>query len=46
MIRSITLGKYISVQGQFVSEMANGNIQVRVGDKTFVGKPIVASKAA
>ncbi len=46
MMRSITLGKYISVQGLFAGETENGNILVRVGDKTFVGKPVMASKAA
>lgn len=46
MIRSITLGKYISVQGLFVRETADGRVVVRVGDKTFEGKPISAAKAA
>lgn len=40
MMRSISLGKYISVQGLFVSEASSGKIIVRVGDKTFEGKPI------
>lgn len=40
MMRSISLGKYISVQGFFVSEASSGRIIVRVGDKTFEGKPI------
>lgn len=40
MMRSISVGNYISVQGMFVREAANGNIVVRVGDKTFVGKPV------
>lgn len=46
MMRSITLGKYISVQGQFIGETQNGKIQVRVGDKTFVGKPVSHTQAA
>jgi hypothetical protein len=40
MIRSITMGKYISVQGMFVRESSMGKIVVRVGDKTFEGTPI------
>ena len=43
MMRSISLGKYISVQGLFVSELNNGNIVVQVGAKTFEGKPISAA---
>lgn len=43
MIKSITLSKYISVQGLFVRDAANGNIVVRVGERTFEGKPITSS---
>ncbi|PTQ69734.1 hypothetical protein [Celeribacter persicus] len=46
MMRSIILGKYISVQGHYVGETGNGKIQVRVGEKTFVGKPVSYTKAA
>lgn len=46
MIRSITLGEYISVQGIFVKETPSGKVIVRVGDKTFEGKPITSSRAA
>ncbi|WP_460272995.1 hypothetical protein [Celeribacter sp. ULVN23_4] len=46
MMRSITLGKYISVQGHYVGDADNGKIQVRVGDKTFVGTPVSYAKAA
>ncbi|MFC2967013.1 hypothetical protein [Acidimangrovimonas pyrenivorans] len=45
MLRTITLGSCVSVQGTFVRNMANGKIAVRVGDKTFVGYPI-SKKAA
>ncbi|WP_175474780.1 hypothetical protein [Celeribacter indicus] len=45
-MRSITLGKYISVQGHYVGETSNGNILVRVGDKTFTGKPVSYKKVA
>ncbi|SLN10926.1 hypothetical protein AQS8620_00070 [Aquimixticola soesokkakensis] len=40
MMRTITLGNYISVQGTFVSEASNGKVVVRVGDRTFEGKPV------
>lgn len=40
MIRTIQLGNYISVQGFFERLSDNGNIIVRVGAKTFEGKPV------
>lgn len=40
MIRTIELGNYISVQGFFERLADNGNIVVRVGAKTFEGKPV------
>ncbi|WP_280633990.1 hypothetical protein [Paracoccus ravus] len=43
MIRTITIGSYISVQGVFERQVANGNIVVRVGTKTYEGKPVLAA---
>ena len=40
MIRTISLGSYISVQGLFERAAANGNIVVRVDAQTFEGKPV------
>ncbi|WP_277870789.1 hypothetical protein [Paracoccus suum] len=40
MIRTITIGSYISVQGMFERQNSNGTIAVRVGDKVFQGKPV------
>ena len=40
MIRTITIGTCISVQGLFERQAANGNIIVRVGAQTFEGKPV------
>lgn len=42
MIRTIAIGRYISVQGLFESLAPNGNIVIRVGARTFVGKPVGA----
>lgn len=42
MIRTITVGTHISVQGLFESDLGNGRIVVRVGDQTYVGKPVAA----
>lgn len=40
MIRTITVGTCISVQGMFERELGNGNIAVRVGEHTYVGRPV------
>ena len=40
MIRTISVGSYISVQGLFEGATSNGNILVRVGNRTFEGKPV------
>ena len=40
MIRTISIGSYISVQGLYEHSVANGNIVVRVGSQTFEGKPV------
>ncbi|WBU56026.1 hypothetical protein [Paracoccus sediminicola] len=40
MIRTITIGSHISVQGVFERSIADGNIEVRVGTKTYRGKPV------
>ena len=44
MLRTIIIGTCVSVQGQFVRQLDNGNIVIRVDDKTYEGKP--ANKAA
>lgn len=40
MLRTITVGTYISVQGTFVRALADGRIVVRVGEKLFQGRPV------
>lgn len=40
MIRTITLGSCVSVQGIFVRAFGDGRITIRDGDKTFVGRPV------
>lgn len=40
MIRTITIGSCISIQGQFETDLGNGNIIVRVGQQTYQGKPV------
>ena len=43
MIRTITIGSCISVQGIFERQVSNGNIVVRVGSATYEGKPVALS---
>jgi len=44
MLRTITLGSCVSVQGTLVTKLDNGKIRIRVGEKTYEGFPV--SKAA
>lgn len=43
MLRTILLGKYISVQGVFVRKLADGRIAVRDGTRIYEGQPVSAS---
>ncbi len=45
MLRTITIGSCVSVQGMFIRMLEDGKVAVRVGDRTYVGYP-VAAKAA
>ena len=45
MIRTIVIGKYISVQGNFVKNLPGGKMMVRVGDRMFAGRPVDAKAA-
>lgn len=40
MIRTITLGSCVSVQGTFVRASNGGKIVVRVGERVFEGTPV------
>ncbi|MDF1728684.1 MAG: hypothetical protein P1U53_13135 [Sulfitobacter sp.] len=41
MLRTITLGSCVSVQGLFVRDMPDGRIVVQVDDTTYSGKPVL-----
>ena len=41
MLRTITLGSCVSVQGMFERQLENGKILVRVGKLLFEGYPVV-----
>jgi hypothetical protein len=46
MLRTISLGSCVSVQGMVVAQMSDGKVVVRVDEKTFVGYPVTPVKAA
>ncbi|WP_375229395.1 hypothetical protein [Roseobacter sp. S98] len=41
MLRTITIGSAVSVQGIFVRDLPDGRIVVKVDDDTYTGKPVV-----
>ena len=41
MLRTITLGTCVSVQGLLVGHLDDGKIIVKVDEKTYVGYPVV-----
>ena len=45
VLKTITLGTCVSVQGVFVRALQNGKIVVRVGDRSFTGHPVSAEAA-
>ena len=40
MLRTISVGTCVSIQGWFVGQLADGKIVVKVDDKTFAGYPV------
>ena len=46
MLRTISLGSCVSVQGLLVGQMENGKIIVKVDEKTFVGYPVSPQRGA
>ncbi len=46
MLRTITLGSCVYVQGLYVRNLASGKIAIRVGNRVFEGFPIEPAVAA
>lgn len=46
MIRTISVGSCVSIQGLFVNQLADGKIVVKVDEKTFVGYPVSQSRVS
>jgi hypothetical protein len=42
MLRTISIGSCISIQGLMVGQLADGKIKILVDDKTYVGTPVTA----
>lgn len=40
MLRTIMIGSCVWVQGVFVRELPDGHIVVRVGSKSYTGRPV------
>lgn len=40
MLRTITVGSHVQIQGLFVKTLANGKVVVSVGNREFEGKPV------
>ncbi len=40
MLRTITIGSSLLVQGIAVGTASDGKLMVKVGDKVFVGQPV------
>ncbi|MCR9124958.1 MAG: hypothetical protein NXH82_02415 [Rhodobacteraceae bacterium] len=40
MLRTITLGTCVSIQGIYVKDLPDGRIQVRVGNTEYTGNPV------
>jgi hypothetical protein len=40
MLRTISVGSCVSIQGLMVGQLSDGKIMVKVDEKTFVGYPV------
>lgn len=43
MLRTITIGSSVSVQGVFVRDVSEGRIAIKVDENLFVGRPVLQS---
>jgi hypothetical protein len=46
MLRTISVGSCVSIQGLLVGQLADGKIMVKVDEKTFVGYPVAPVRKA
>ncbi|WP_188129159.1 hypothetical protein [Lutimaribacter pacificus] len=45
MLRTITIGSCVSIQGQFVRDLPDGKTVIRVGEREFTGTPVMPKAA-
>lgn len=45
MLKTITIGSCVSIQGTFERQLDNGKILVRVGERIFAGMPVTKQAA-
>ena len=46
MLRTISLGSCIFVQGPVVAQLADGKVVIKVDDRSFVGFPVKSVRGA
>ncbi|GAB1361287.1 hypothetical protein MASR1M32_05230 [Rhodobacter sp.] len=46
MLRTISIGSCVSVQGIVVGQTTDGKLMVRVDEKTWVGTPVAQNRAS
>jgi hypothetical protein len=46
MLRTISIGSCVSVQGLLVEQLPNGKMVVRVDEKNYIGKPVMSQPSA
>jgi hypothetical protein len=44
MLRTITIGSCVSIQGLLVRQLSDGKIVVKVDDQTFTGFPVIPTR--
>ncbi len=44
MLRTISIGSCVSIQGLLVGEVAGGMIKIKVDDKIYIGRPVEAKR--
>ncbi|SDI77909.1 hypothetical protein [Lutimaribacter saemankumensis] len=45
MLRTITIGSCVSIQGQYVRDLPDGRTVIRVGEREFVGFAVMPRAA-
>lgn len=43
MLKTVTIGSTVSIQGIFVKALDDGRICIRVGEQLFNGRPVCAN---